>query len=112
MQTAFHGAARGGQAGLVAQMLTAGDHKLQLEKTENGRTPLLSACTNGHLETAKVLIRAGANIHAHDPEDFNCLHAAALGGFCNMMRLLLEKGAVLESRDDVGSTPLHAATLR
>ncbi|CAM9443611.1 unnamed protein product, partial [Laminaria digitata] len=109
-QAAFHEAARSGHSDSVMAYVQSGG--VDLEKTENGRSPLLSACTNGHKNVAKVLLSAGANVHACDPESFCCLHAAALGNYVDVMEVLLAHGADIEAVDHLQSTPLHAATLR
>ena len=109
-QAAFHEAARAGFSDRVMAYVQSGG--VDLEKTEDGRTPLLSACTNGHTNVVKVLLSAGANVHACDPESFCCLHAAALGNYVGVIEVLLAHGADIEAVDHLQSTPLHTATLR
>ncbi len=43
------------------------DHPERIEEvSQNGWTPLISACNYGDVEVAKVLLQYGADIHAKD----------------------------------------------
>jgi ankyrin repeat protein len=62
----------------------------------DGSTPLMAAAQHGHLEIARTLVDAGADVNAarSEPErGRTALIDAAWGGYTDIVRLLLEKGA-------------------
>lgn len=73
-----------------------------------GRTPLLHAAIFGHIKTAELLIKKGASLEGKDM--FSPLHAAAGRGNLEIVLLLINNGANVNSRDDRGETPLHHAS--
>ena len=76
-------------------------------RDKNGRTFLSRACNNDDLERAKIC-------YQERPEDLNVpdnagnspLQIAALEGFVDIVRFLLEKGAQVDSRNIDKETPL------
>ena len=71
-----------------------------------GETPLMLAAINNQLELAKVLIERGADINK---PGWTALHYAATRGHREMMRLLIENDAYLDSESPNGTTPLMMA---
>jgi ankyrin repeat protein len=71
-----------------------------------GETPLMLAAINNQLDLAKVLIARGADVNR---EGWTPLHYAAAKGHREMMRLLLENDAYLDSESANGTTPLMMA---
>jgi hypothetical protein len=74
--------------------------------------PLVAALAGGHFQTADLLHHHGA-----DPDSIrgrygrNPLHAAAYSGYSDVVRKLIEYGAVdINARDSGGSTPLLLAS--
>jgi len=63
----------------------------------NLRSPLNLAVENGHAETARLLIAAGADVNAHG-EWYSPLHSAILYGDAATADLLLENGASVNAR--------------
>lgn len=78
---------------------------------EGGYTPLLFAARSGDVESARVLIEAGAPVNDEASSHASALVVAAHSGQTELARLLLERGADPNS-DGAGYTPLHAAVLR
>jgi ankyrin repeat protein len=78
----------------------------------DGHTPLLVACREGHVEIAETLIKAGADVNAVEPT-FGAvpLHKAVYSGHVEITRLLVEQPAIkLNYRGATnGYTPLHDA---
>lgn len=69
------------------------------------------ACLGGHASTCTVLIQQGkADLQDRSPSTgFVALHEAALGGFEECVRTLLEFGAPLHPRAIEGDTPRDLA---
>ena len=74
--------------------------------SDDGYVPIMTACENGHVETAGFLIDQGADVTTKNDRGFNVLSLAALSGSIAMVTLLLDKcGAEAFSGDFV----LHGA---
>ncbi|KAJ7283608.1 hypothetical protein C8J57DRAFT_739671 [Mycena rebaudengoi] len=56
-------------------------------------SPLCVASFYGHLQTAELLLEAGANVNVDGPPACSALEAASGEGHINIVHLLLEKGA-------------------
>jgi ankyrin repeat protein len=64
------------------------------------------------IETAKLLIAAGANVNAVNERGQSSLHAATQLGWTQFVRFLAANGAKLDIKDRAGVTPLDIATGR
>jgi hypothetical protein len=60
----------------------------------SGSTPLLLACSNGHLRVAELLIEYGADVHARNTFRQNALTMAAQGGHRKLADYLMSRGAM------------------
>lgn len=56
-------------------------------------TPIMIAALNGSIETAKILIQAGADVNATSANGNTALKMAELRGFVDMERFLIQHGA-------------------
>ena len=103
-------AASRGWAEGVAALLAAGVDPTQHvrgREPKSYRGPLLNLpAANGSLETARVLIAAGAALEATDQTGLTALMCAAYRGHEPIVKLLIEAGASLEARDQDGYTAL------
>ena len=72
-------------------------------------TPLMYASREGHIETARLLLNAGANVNEVDKNDITPLFMAISNNHIDMARFLIEKGADIHAKDWYGRTPLFAA---
>jgi hypothetical protein len=90
-----------------------------------GATPLMAAAGIGWttvdirgrfrneptcIETAKLLVAAGANVNAVNNDGRSALHGAAQLGWTQFVRYLAANGAQLDLKDAKGITPLDIAT--
>ena len=117
--TPFYLAAIAGDPDVMRLLLANGaDPEARLD---NGTTPLMAASglnysawrsridASSYLETARLLIGLGADIHAINDEGWTALHAATLGGHQPVVEYLLEQGANLNARTKLGQTVLGMA---
>ena len=78
------------------------------------RVALLLACMHGHARVVQLLLDAGVDPNAYNPEGFHDhstpLHQAVWANHEDVVRLLVERGARLDLRDHVyGGTALDGA---
>ena len=78
---------------------------------QGGYTPLLFAARQGGLESARLLVAAGADVNDVAPMGTSALVVAAHSGQSAVAMFLLEQGADPNAAD-AGYTALHAAVLR
>ena len=81
------------------------------EVTEGGSSALLFAARSGDLDSARLLVAAGADVHDTTADGNTALAIAAHSGHGSLARFLLEQGADPNAAP-LGYTPLHAAVLR
>ena len=97
------GGSRG--AGSASQGIT-------LEEVEQGgSTPLLFAARSGDLESARLLVAAGADVHDTTADGNTALVTAAHSGHGSLAAFLLDEGADANAAP-LGYTALHAAVVR
>jgi ankyrin repeat protein len=89
----------------------AGREELNYTVPRGGSTPLLFAARSGDVESARLLVEAGASVNDALPNGMTALIEAAHSGQESVGMLLLAKGADANARE-VGYTALHAAVLR
>ena len=118
--TALHAAAGAGDVGMVEALLQAGaDARARLRKSHS--TPLLSAAARGHARVVEALLEGagGAQDKALllsdlDSSGGSALHASAVGGHVEALRLLTAAAAaahlpgLINLQDSLGRSPLHA----
>ncbi len=90
-----------------AAMVLARHPKTNLNAQNNvGETALMLAAITNQLQLAKVLIEQGADVNK---PGWTPLHYAASKGHREMMRLLLDNDAYIDSESANGTTPLMMA---
>ena len=93
------------------QTQRAGREELNYDVQRGGMTPLLFAARNGDVESAKLLLAAGADANDSLPDGTSALVLAAHSGQGSVAIALLEKGADPNAMG-VGYAAMHAAVLR
>jgi len=74
----------------------------------SGATALMTATINGHLFTALTLLKLGANPNVPDPRGGQTpLPSAIMCNNVGMIEILIQGGANVNIRTQLGSTPLH-----
>ncbi len=93
------------------QTQRAGREELNYTVLRGGATPLLFTARVGDVDSARLLLTAGADPNDSQPDGVSALVLAAHSGHGNVGALLLEHGADPNALGS-GYTPLHAAILR
>jgi ankyrin repeat protein len=74
-----------------------------------GLTPLMFAGRQGCVECARVLLKAGADINAANPNGFSAILLAIINSHYDAAAFLIDQGADQDIADETGRTPLYAA---
>ncbi len=82
---------------------------VRFRKSSGAFSPLMFAAKKGSVETARLLLEAGADINYATTEDGTSLLVATASGHELFALFLLEKGANPNVKDGWGVTPLHYA---
>jgi len=101
-------AAAANDAGAVTRLVAGPAYKADAVD-DQGRTGLQIAATNGNLQIAAILIKAGANVNRKDGIGNTALHAAIERNQTEMADLLIDIGTDLNSENKNGMTPLMMA---
>ena len=100
---------RGGRGGGTAGV----DRNYQLNElvaAQGGLTPLLLAAREGHVDSVRALLDAGADVNQMSAGDKTSpLLIATINGHFDLAKLLLDKGADVKAAADNNATPLYAA---
>ncbi|MEM7015275.1 MAG: ankyrin repeat domain-containing protein, partial [Verrucomicrobiota bacterium] len=127
-------AAANGHTALALRLIELGAEVNRAGKFH--RTALMRAAENGHAETVKLLLDADANPNAKDTKDWSALTLAVYGGHSRaaqwlakrstnhldaavlvaaiqgnpeIVELMIQSGAIVETRNASGQTPLMLA---
>lgn len=109
--TALHNAAWNGHAPIVRILLEAGS---DVNAQNNvGAPPIYFAALAGHYEAVQVLVQAEADLEMKTADDgLTPLLAAAYHGRAQVVKVLLDSGAMIDGRNAEGSTALYLASSR
>ena len=105
-------AAKYGDSAKVKALLATGPQLINA-RDKDGSTPLHCATWKGHEGVVALLLKAGANVNAHNTNEHwgtTPLHAAAHANHAAIASLLIEYGADLDAEDLSGQTPMHHTT--
>lgn len=109
--TPLHNAVQANDVALVLT-LTQADEGLREARDHAGRTPLLLATELNHIDAARVLIDAGADVNAKDSKQDSPYLLAGAEGRLEILKMTLDHGADLTSTNRYGGTALIPAAER
>ena len=100
----------GAEAGNLSIVRSLLDEGLNVnEGDEDGWTPLLLACAEGHKSIAKFLLQNGAMIDKTLNDGQTCVFLAAENNSLDLLEFLVRKGADKDKAMNGGITPLYIA---
>ena len=82
------------------------------DRAEGGWPPLVFASRGdrgGDVAKVRALLAEGADVDVRNAKRQTALHCAAKAGFVEIVEVLLEAGATVDSEDNAGETPLATA---
>ena len=82
------------------------------KKNVHHATALWAACTGGHLEIVKLLVKHGADVNRTTLTRSTPLRGASFHGYIPVMAFLLEAGANINTPNCIGQSPLCIAAMR
>jgi ankyrin repeat protein len=109
----FIRAAKNGDTAKIQELLALDPGLISVKDAEDG-TALHFASWKGHVDAARALLAAGADVNAHSKMGHwgtTPLHAAAHGNQRPIAELLIEHGADVNALDSGGKTPLYHTTI-
>ena len=103
------GLVRAGDDAQLAEMVAKG---LPVNfRNDKGDSLIMLASYHGHLETARVLLEAGADPNVANDQGQTPLAGVAYKGYLEIAQLLLQHGANVEGASPDGKTPLMMAAM-
>mmetsp|Transcript_1597 Transcript_1597/g.3718 ORF Transcript_1597/g.3718 Transcript_1597/m.3718 type:complete len:377 (+) Transcript_1597:26-1156(+) len=96
----------------AASILVDRNAELVHERNREGSAPLYLAVRNGNVDLVRKLLNVGAEPNLENRNKRRPVHAAAMGGFLEVLKVLVEHGATLDptiARDSSGTTLWHEA---
>ena len=93
----------------VNEILGTFGYDIAKANSSRSNTPLHWAARGNALETVRLLVERGADIHVKDDIGGTPLHYAAGWNALQVVRYLVERGVDIHANNDRGWTPLHHA---
>ena len=109
LQEVFLKAAEYGTTDVVKELHQLRGNDILAAHDTDQYTPLHRASYNGHLETVKYLIGAGARLDSRTVDGWEALHCACRWNNASVADVLLQNGALINAQTAGKQTPLHLA---
>ncbi|EFY99365.2 Ankyrin repeat-containing domain protein [Metarhizium robertsii ARSEF 23] len=93
-ETALYCASEAGDlsmADLLVRQSSKGEYGIDVAEETRGWTPLIAACSNGHVEITRLLLQAGAKPDTPDIRGWTALEHAIFGGHHDLAETFLDK---------------------
>jgi ankyrin repeat protein len=99
-----------GKLGAIKALVESGaDPDTLIEYGPYKITPLMKACHHGEQEIAQYLLDKGANVNAVDSDGNTALYTAVLARRVETVRMLISRGAKVNTRNLMDFTPIASA---
>ena len=111
-ETVLHLAALGGHSDVVSMLLTSAPYAQTFKVDDAGcgnASAMMGAVAAGHVDTARLLLRLGADVNYTDLWSTSALHVAGMHGRADAVHVLCEAGASVDEGDWGGRSALHVA---
>jgi hypothetical protein len=106
----IHFAVMSGCIDTVKALIDGADGDINLEvSTNDGKSPLSIACTQGYYEITEFLLKKGVSVHETKKQKKNSLIWATQNGQIHIVSLLLRHGIHPDVPDSSGNTAAHYA---
>jgi len=69
----------------------------------------LAAAFNGHTAVVHALVSAGADVNLQRNDGFSALSVASQEEHIDCVKLLIQRGAEVDTCNNIGATPLYRA---
>ena len=96
-ESAIHFVGKRGDKELITTLLSNHEESLN-EVDKNHRTALHHACFYGNTTACETLLNHGANLVATTVEGLTPFHIAVMGGYEDVVKLLIKRGTRLNNR--------------
>jgi len=110
--TALTYAASRGNNDILTLLLQRDDTNLNVQDKYAKNTPLMRAIVNKQILSARKLLQADARVDMRDVEGNTALHYACAEGIEEIVGLLLDAGADLETKNKAEQTPFNVSDSR
>ena len=111
-ETLLHLAALGGHSDVVSMLLTSSPYAQTFKVDDAGcgnASAMMGAVAAGHVDTARLLLKLGADVNYTDLWSTSALHVAGMHGRADAVHVLCEAGASVDEADWGGRSALHVA---
>ena len=82
----------------------------ELARGRSQFSPIVIASEKFNIDLVRLLLKCGADVNQTSYRDETALHVAAVNGLPDIARVLINAGANVEAKNDIGHTPLMWST--